>query len=433
MSVQPVRAERRALQSHTRLALLLVLVPLIGLGVWGATASISGAVVAPARVAVESDIKKVQHRDGGIVTELLVSEGDHVRGGQVLARLDSTVIKANLASVIDQQMQFTARRMRLEAERDGRDQLAAPPTDLPFSQIAPMLAAERRLLEERRASREQKKAELRQQIDQSQREIDGLQAQAEAQASQYKLIEGELVGLRKLYEQDYVPITRVDDLEREAARLEGERGELDSSVARARARIDEVRIDILQTDSDALTEVMSDLKDAQIKLAELAQQRAVLEDQLNRSEVRAPLSGYVHQLAIHTVGGVVGPGETMMYIVPEQDSLIVAARIDPQHVDQVRPGSLAHVRFTAFSARVTPEVTARVERLAADATVDDRTGKSYYLAELKLDAASLPPEMRGRLLAGMPAEVHIATSRRNVLSYFLKPLTDQMSRSFKEE
>lgn len=432
MTALAIKTEHHALRSHTRLALLLLLVPFIGLIVWGATASISGAVVAPGRVTVESDVKKVQHREGGIVSELLVNEGDHVAEGQVVARLDSTVIKADLAAVKEQQMQFTARRLRLEAERDGRGVLAGAPADIPPQAIAPMLTAERNLLQARRLSREQKKDELRQQIGQSQREIDGLHAQAEAQVSQYRLIEGELVGLRKLYEQDYVPITRVDDLEREAARLEGERGELEASIARSQARIDEIRIDILQTDSDALTEVMSDLKDAQIKLADLAQQRAVLEDQLSRAEVRAPRSGYVHQLAIHTVGGVVGPGETMMFVVPEHDSLIVEARIDPQHVDQVHPGGAARVRFTAFNARVTPEVTGRVERLAADATVDEKTGKSFYLAELKIDPTALPPELRGRLIAGMPAEVHIMTTKRNALSYFLKPLTDQMSRSFKE-
>lgn len=408
-------------------------IPLVALAGWAATAQIAGAVVAQGHVSVQSEVKKVQHREGGTVSELLVSEGDHVAEGAVLARLDSTVIRANLQSITEQQMQLTARRLRLEAERDGHADLAAPPVDIGGSAFAPMLVAERGLLQTRRESREQKKAELREQIGQSLQEIEGLQAQITAQTSQHRLIEGELAGLRKLYEQDYVPITRIDELEREASRLEGERGELQASIAKAEARINEIRIDILQTDSDNLAQVMSDLKDTELKLTDLAQQRAGMEDQLRRAEVRAPRAGFVHQLTIHTVGGVVGPGETMMFIVPEHEALIIEARIDPQHIDQVHPGGAARVRFTSFSARVTPEISGHVDRLAADATVDEKTGTSFYLAELKLDPASLPLAMRGRLLSGMPAEVHIETARRDALSYFLKPLTDQMSRSFKEE
>ena len=432
MTAHALHPERRALQLHTRWALLLLLIPVAGLLVWAATAQIAGAVVAPGRVSVESSVKKVQHREGGAISELYVAEGDHVAEGFLLARLDSTVIKANLQSVDEQQMQLTARRLRLEAERDGRTGLAAPPSTIAGPALTPMIAAEGNLLRIRHESREQKKDELRQQIGQSLREIEGLKAQADAQASQHRLIEAELVGLRKLYDQDYVPITRIDELEREAARLEGQRGELLASVAKAQARMDEIRIDILQTDSDALTQVLSDLKDTELKLTELTQQRATLEDQLRRTEVRAPRAGFVHQLTIHTIGGVVGPGETMMFIVPEHEALIIEARIDPQHVDQVHVGGAARVRFTSFSTRVTPEITGRIDRLAADATTDEKTGTSFYLAELKLNPSSLPSALRGRLLPGMPAEVHVETVRRDALSYFLKPLTDQMSRSFRE-
>jgi HlyD family secretion protein len=425
-------SERASLRRYTRWGALVIAIPVLGFVAWAAMAQISGAVVAPGRVAVESSVKRVQHKEGGIVTSLLVSEGDHVTEGQVLATLDSTVIQANLNAVETQLMQLTARQLRLQAERDGRRALATPPADMGGPDFTAMLTAEQSLLRQRALSNTQKKQQLEQEVSQSEREIDGLKAQVAAQASQHRLADGELEGLTKLYDQDYVPITRLDELKREKARLEGQQGELEASVARAQARIAETKIQILQTDSEMLTQVMSDLKETEIKVAELVQQRATLRDQLQRVQVRSPRTGYVHQLAVHTVGGVVGPGETMMFVVPEKEALIVEARVDPQHVDQVGVGRPAHVRFTAFSARTTPEITAHVDRLSADATVDDKTGASYYLAEMSIDPQTLPAEIRGRLLPGMPAEVHIETVRRNALSYFLKPLTDQIARSFRE-
>jgi len=430
--VTAVAVEKLALQRHTRWGVLLLLVPLLGFVLWAATANIAGAVIAPGKVAVESSVKRVQHKDGGIVSELLVAEGDRVQEGQVLARLDTTVIRANLQSIESQLRELSARQLRLEAERDGRAVLGAPSADLAGADLDRMMAAERNLLVTRRLSRQQKKAELQAEIGQSQREIEGLKAQAAAQVRQAVLIRNELAGLRRLYDQDYVPITRLDELEREAARLDGQKGEFEASASRAEGRIDELRIQVLQIDSDALAQAMSDLKDTEVKLAELTQQRATLQDQLKRAEIRSPRAGFVHQLAVHTVGGVVGPGETMMYVVPEHEALIVEVRVDPQHVDQVRAGGPAKVRFTSFSARSTPEIGAVVDRLAADATVDEKTGASYYLVELRIDPASLPADLRGHLIAGMPAEVHIQTQQRNALSYFLKPLQDQVSRSFKE-
>lgn len=424
---------RLDMRRQRRFGLLLTVGLVAVLLGWGSLAQISGAVVAPGRVAVSSSVKKVQHREGGIVSDLLVRDGDTVHAEQVLARLDATVPSANANVIESQRLQLTARRYRLEAERDGLADLAAPKGGAEDGAFQQMVSSERRLLVVRRSMRTQRKAQFSEQIAQTGNEIEGLQAQIASQGNQEKLIQGELVGVRQLYQKGLSPLSRVSQLEREAERLAGERGQLTASVARARTRIAEIRLQSLQVDSEALAEVMSDLKETEIKLAQLAEQKITADDAVRRVEVRAPASGRVQQLAIHTRGGVVAPGETMMLIVPSDEQMIVEARIDPQHVDQVQIGRPAHVRFTSFSSRLTPELTGRVDRVSADVETDEKTGVGFYKARLAVDSKALPKGLRGRLVAGMPAEVQIETSSHSALSYFLKPLTDQLARTFKED
>ena len=431
----PVELAAKDLQRHTRLGFILLgLLVLLVVG-WGATANIAGAVVAPGKLVLESSVKRVQHKEGGIVSELFVQEGDRVKAGALLARIDSTVPQANLDVVNNQMEELTARRMRLQAERDGLQSI--PPAVLrgapQTSSFAAILNAETRLMNERRKLEVQKKAQLQQQIVQSGQEIEGLQAQVESQAAQRGLIEDEVKGVRQLYEKGLATLSRLNSLEREAKRLDGVKGQLTAQIAESRTKISQLQVQALQIESEELSQVMSDLKDTEIKLAQLTEQKTTGEDQMRRVELRSPTDGKVQQLVIHTVGGVVGPGETLMLIVPERDELIVEAMVDPQHIDQVAPGRPAKVRFTAFAAPNTPVLDAKVDRLSSDVQTNDRTGQQFYVARLKIDRPKLPGNVRSRLVAGMPAEVQIATSSHSALSYFLKPLSDQLARTFRED
>lgn len=422
-----------SLAAYRRGGLLLVAFMVTTLLAWGVFAQIAGAVVAAGRVAVESSVKKVQHREGGIVSDLLVRDGQHVTAGQVLVRLDSTISSANAIGVTDEFDQLTARRLRLDAERRGLADIGVSSPAGASANFQAMLAAERRLMATRGAARRQRKAQLQEQITQSMKEIEGVQAQVVSQERQQVLIEGELAGVRSLYDRGFAPVTRLNELSRESERLTGQRGELTASVARNRTRISEIRLQILQVDSEAMAEVMAELKETEIKLTQLTEQKVTADDQMRRVDIRSPVSGYVQQLAVHTKGGVISPGETLMLIVPENDALVVQAKIDPQHIDQVQAGRPAHVRFTSFSSRRTPELSGKVDMVSADAETDQQTGLTYYTARLSLDRGALPAALVGRLVPGMPAEVQIETGSRSALSYLLKPLADQLHRSFREE
>ncbi len=433
--VAPVQVANHDLKKHARFGFILLgLIVLMVVG-WGGLAQIAGAVVAPGQVALESSVKRVQHKEGGIVSELYVKEGDKVRAGQLLASIDSTVPRANLAVVQNQIEELTARRLRLRAERDGQTRIPASALrDAPDTPtFKAIMASEMRLMAERRSLRNQKKAQLTQQMQQARQQIEGYQAQVNSQGAQRDLIVEEVKGIRQLYDKGLATLSRLNSLEREASRLDGAQGELMASASAARTKISEIQVQMLQIDSEDLSQVMSDLKETEIKVAELTEQRVTSQDQLRRVELRSPSDGQVQQMVIHTKGGVVGPGETLMLIVPEKDELIVEAMIDPRHIDQVAVGRPAKVRFTAFEAAKTPVLDATVDRLSTDVQTNEKTGAQFYVARLRIDRPQLPANIRSRLVAGMPAEVQIATTTRNALSYFIKPLSDQMSRTFRED
>lgn len=410
----------------------LTAVLVLGLGGWAAASSIAGAVVAPGQVQVASGVRTIQHREGGILAEVLVKNGDRVRKGMLLARLEGVAPRANLAIVESQALQLRARQARLEAERDGRSGIEIPP-DAERRAWAALMLGEQQLMGARQAARAQRKGQLTEQARQAEQEIVGLEAQAASLVTQRELLDGELAGMRQLYEKGLAPLARVNALERELARITGQSGDLAAAVARARSRIAERRLQALQVDSEFRAEVGAELKEAVAKLAELDQQRVAQADEVRRVEIRAPAGGTIHQLGPQTVGGVVAPGDTLMLIVPDHDALVVDARIDPGHVDQVRRGAPARIRFTSFSVATTPEIPAQVDRLSADVQTDPRTGETFYTARLALDQRSLPSRLRNGLTPGMPAEVQIVTGSRPAISYFVKPLADQLQRTFREE
>ncbi len=419
-----------------------VLVALLvgGLGGWAGTAELAGAVVAGGTVVVDSNVKKVQHPSGGVVGQILVKDGDHVEAGQLLLKLDDTITRANLKVVTKQLDELAVREARLKAERDDAAKPAIPPSlagRMGEPQVAEIIDSEWALFASRRAALTSKKAQLRERMAQLQEEATGLEAQRTAKGKELEFAGKELAGLEQLERQGLVTTTKITASRRDVARLEAERAQAIAALAQTKGKTTEIELQLLQADQDLKTEVGKDLRDLQGKQAELSERRVAAEDQLKRIDLMSPQKGIVHQLSVHTVGGVVTPSEPVMLIVPDHDQLVIEAKIAPNDIDQVRVGLKAFVRFSAFNQRTTPEVEGLVERISADlmresSPAAQAQGVAYYVARL-----SLPPEeldkLKGlTLLPGMPAEVHIKTADRTAFSYFFKPVVDQFARAFKE-
>ena len=415
--------------------LALILFVVGGLGAWAGTAELAGAVIASGKLVVESSVKKVQHPTGGIVGELLVREGERVKAGEVLLRLDATQTKANLGIVVDAIDELSARKARLQAERDDADELTFPVellSRLDIPDVERIVSGERRLFALRRSSREGEKSQLKKRISQLENEIGGLEQQVDAKEQEITLIERELEGVRELWKKNLIQLTRLTTLEREAARLEGERGQLVASVAKAKGAIAEIELQIIQIDQNLRSEVGEDLADVRGKLSELNEKKVAAEDQLKRIDIRAPRDGVVHELAVHTVGGVIAPGALIMLIVPDANSLIVEAKVAPPDIDQLHVEQPAVLRFTAFNRRETPELIGLVHQISADLTEDERTGSSYYVVRLSIPKGELEKLKGLALIPGMPVEAFIQTGQRTVLSYLVKPMGDFFAHSLRE-
>jgi len=426
----------RSLRRHTVLGLTVLLVLGGGMGGWAATTELSGAVVASGLVVVDSHVKKVQHPTGGVVGEIRVREGDRVDTGDLLVRLDETITRTGLAVVTKALHELAARQGRLEAERDASDTIRVKPElaeRMGQPEIKDLIAGEQRLFELRREARAGLRAQLKQRVGQLQEQIGGLELQARAKGNEVKLIADELKGVQELYQKNLIPITRVTTLRREETRLEGERGQLIAGIAQAKGKISETELQIIQIDQDLRSEVAKELREIQAKTAELTEKRVLAEDQLKRIDIRAPQAGVVHQLTVHTVGGVIAPGDTLMLLVPQADELAIEVKVAPQDIDQLKIGQEAVLRLSAFNQRTTPEIRGKLSRIAADLTQDPKTGAAFYLARVAADEADINLLQGLKLVPGMPVEAFIRTSERTALSYLTKPITDQMNRAFRED
>ena len=405
------------------------------IGLWATATTWSGAVMAPGQFVVESNTKKVQHQTGGTVGALHVREGDRVSEGDTLIRLDDTLTRANLQIVLKQIDQLTARAVRLEAERNRKvvwvtpSELIGRAFDVEFYQL---LDAERALFEARHTAREGQRQQLSRRVEQWRNEIVGLSAQQASVEQQASLITAELKGVRELYQAKLVPLTRLNALEREAAALGGQRGHLIAAQAQTENKIAETELQILQITTDLTAETMRELRQVQDELAALSEKRIAAEDQLRRVEIKAPASGYVHQLNVHTIGGVVGAGEPVMLIVPAGERLQLEARIMPQDMDQLTLGQMARIRMHAFNQRTTPEIEGTLSRLAADVARDPQSGNSWYNVRIAVSPEEIRKLGNVQLIAGMHADVFIQTGDRTPLEFLLKPITDQFQKSFRE-
>ncbi|WP_202311702.1 HlyD family type I secretion periplasmic adaptor subunit [Mesorhizobium sp. L-8-10] len=425
-----------SIRNHAIFGLLIVFGLLGGLGTWAAMAEISGAVIAPGRIAVDSNAKKVQHPEGGVVARLEVREGAHVGAGDLLIVLDDTILRADLAIVSKALDELGAQQARLVAERDGLDEVAFPLELENAARSNPdardSIEGQRIIFESRKRAHETAETQLSEQIAQLESLIEGLTAQRAAREEELTLIGTELEGVRELYERKLVPLPRLVALDRDRTRIAGESGKLVSDIATARGSIAEKRVEIVRLNDDFHSEVVSELAEVRNKINENAERKIAATVRLSRIEIRAPVSGKVHQLSVFTVGGVISAGEVAMLIVPEDDQLVVDAQIEPREIEELRIGQKAVVRFSAFADPNLRDGAGEVTMISPDLLTDEKTGRAYYQVKLSVDAPSGANGTALKLVPGMPVETFITKGDRTVLAYLTRPVRDQMQRIFRE-
>lgn len=427
--------EPDGIRANLILGLATTAMLVVGGGLWLGLTKIAGAVIAPATVVVESSVKKVQHQTGGTVGGIFAQDGDHVQAGDVLVRLDDTVTRSNLQIVTEDLDRANVRLARLEAERRGLPEMQLPPSlrvRMDDPQLAALVSGERAVFESRATALAGQKAQLQSRSKQLERQIDGLKAQQSAMDESLVLLTKSRADVEALYAKKLVSKERLSNVQLEETRTRGESGRLLAAIAEVQAKISETDLQVLQLDEQMRSEVTGELRETEAKETELSERKVVAQDELSRTDIRAPQSGTVQESSVHTVGGVIGPGEAIMMIVPDADNLVVDALIPPSRIDDVHPGQRVSIRFPAFDIGTTPACEGSVNRVSADLIKDPQRQLSYFSARIDVEneAACLTGEKI--LKPGMPAEVHISTDERNVWSYLLKPFTDQVSRAFKQ-
>ncbi|SHF59045.1 HlyD family secretion protein [Loktanella atrilutea] len=404
-----------------------------GLGGWIATAKLGGAVISQGVVVVEANVQSIQHRDGGIVSDIAVREGDVVNKGQLLIRLDDAQTTSELAIVQGQATELEVRAARLTAERDGLDHLTLASDWLAaHPEAAATIAGETKLFDGQRQTRESQRRQLELGISQIAEEIAGMQGQRAAKAADSDLVEAEYQRTRDMTERKLIEVSRLYGVQRERVRLAGEMGEIDASIARAEARTSEINLQILAIDETARTEAQRELSTVMTRLAELKEREFAIRDRLARTDIRAPIDGVVNELNIHTLGGVVTPAEVLVTLVPQDSPLRVDIKLPPTSIEQVSLDQVARLRFPAFNQRVTPELRGHIIHISPATTTDRATGQSYYQATVDIAPAELAKLHDSHLIPGMPVEVFIATEDRTVASYLIKPIMDRFAHAFRE-
>ncbi|MCP3402775.1 HlyD family type I secretion periplasmic adaptor subunit [Bradyrhizobium sp. CCGB20] len=428
----------RPLRLWPRIVAGLVLSALLvaGCGGWAAWAMLEGAVVAVGTVKVDQNLKEVQHRDGGIVKTLSVRQGDQVREGQVLATLDDVQIKAEHLIVRAQLVEALGRRARLVAERDNLTSVEFPDDMQALfpSTAGSVIHGEARLFAGNKLARDSQKEQLKLSIAQTGEEIRGMAARLAAKEEEGRLVGAEREKLQSLFERKIVEYQRVYTAQRDYARIMGEQGEIHASIARAKVRTSEIRVQIIAVDQNASTEAQKDLRTVEARIAELQERKLAVEDRLSRTEIRSPASGYINELFAYTVGGVITPAAKIATVVPENADLKFEIRISPADIDQVRVGQPARIRLSAFNRTTTPELKGKVAMVSPASARDPSNGQEHYIAHVRLLPAEedLIQQKGLKLVPGMPAEVFVSTQERTAASYLAKPVTDQMTRAFRE-
>jgi HlyD family type I secretion membrane fusion protein len=410
-------------------AMLLV----VGLGGWAGNSEISGAVIAPGTVKVDEDLRAIQHLDGGIIRSITAKKGEVVAEGQVLFTLDDTQMRAELQIVRGQLMELLAKRQRLLAERDQLEKMQ--PTegyeDLEIA-TSSVLKGEKRLFQGNLKNRLSQIEQLKLGITQLEEEINGLVAQDEANDRELDLVKTEANKVQLLQKKGLVDGSRIYTSSRDLTKLKGERGQIEASIARSKSRRNEIELQILAIDETARTDAQKQLSDIEPRIAELLERKAAIADRLTRMDIRSPIAGTINEVAINTIGGVITPAQKLLTIVPEDAKLQIEIKIQPTDIDQVIVGQSAKLRFSAFSARDTPELAGTVSFVSPATTTDTQSGQIHYVAQIKVAVEELSKLNGKQLVPGMPVETFVQTESRTALSYLAKPFTDQLQRTFRE-
>lgn len=424
-----------------RLGLLIAAFFFVGLLGWAAFARLDAAAVAPGRLVVSGQRQTVQHRDGGVVAEIAVREGERVREGQVLVRLAGAEVRAQERALAAQTISLLAQRARLQAEAAGHARIAPPPefadlTGVDRSDAARALEVQQGQLRTRAAVLAAQRGVIGQRTSQASSQGRGYSRQVAAADEQLRLIDEELNALRGVAEKGFVSKTRVRALERAKAELEGQRGQYAATVAQTGGQQGETRLQVLETQNAYYERVATELRDVENSLSEARPKWAAARDQLARIDIRAPATGTIVGLSVFTRGGVIAPGQKLMDIVPDRAPLTVEAKLSPADADDVRVGQRAFVRFATLHERALPALQGVVTLVSADSLTDERTGETYYSAEISVPLSELAKidQLRGRntLRAGIPVGIEIPLRKRTALEYALEPLTAAVRRSFNE-
>lgn len=404
-----------------------------GLGYWSVTARLSGAVISSGKIEVEAKRQVIQHPDGGVVGEIMVRNGDLVAAGQTLVQFDATLLKSEMAILRGQLNDIGARKARLEAERDDTGEVVFPEwlVSQKSDETIALMTGQRGLFEARATSLAGESEQLAERSKQFEAEIEGVAAQLQSLKTQQELIADELRDQVSLFERGLVQASRVSTLKREEARLLGDIGGLVASEAQLRGSIAEVNIETIKLKTSRREEAITELRDLEFREIELRERLLGLNERLSRLSVRAPMSGAIYDSQVFALKSVIQAGEPMMYIVPQDQPMLIEARIDPINVDQVYHGQEAGLRFTAFESSTTPELVGSVVGLSADAFIDELTGQTYYSVEVLPAEGELEKLGANTLVPGMPVEVFIKTNERSPLEYLTKPLTDYFNRSMR--
>ncbi|HBT00524.1 HlyD family type I secretion periplasmic adaptor subunit [Salipiger marinus] len=417
------------------LAALVLLVG--GFGTWAATTNISGAIVASGQIQVERNRQVVQHPDGGVVAEILVDEGDTVEAGQTMIRLDPTLLLSELTIIEGQYFELVARRGRLQAERDGKDEISFDEIVLAQADLDPEVAelveGQRNLFFARRDTVAREIEQLAKRRDQIGNQVDGIAAQQTALASQLSLIERELADQQSLLDRGLAQASRVLALQREEARLSGSVGDMTAQKAQAEGRMTEIDIEILKLETTRREEAITQLRDMQYRERELAEQRLSLIEQLKRLDITAPVSGVIYGLTVFAPRSVIRPADPVLFLVPQDRPLVITVQVPPIHIDEVHMSQQVTLRFAALDQRETPELFGTVTLISADAFTDEQSSASYYRAEIMLSEGEIDRLPEGSVLVpGMPVEAFLRTADRTPLAYLVKPFTDYFTKAFRE-
>ncbi|WP_024898687.1 MULTISPECIES: HlyD family type I secretion periplasmic adaptor subunit [Brucella] len=423
-----------SLRKQISAALLLCAGFGIGLGGVAVYAEINGAVIGSGKVIVQGRTKNVQHRDGGIVGKIFATEGQKVNSGDLLFTLDRTLADANLGIIDSQLDQLLAQEARLLAEQADKPEIDYPDELLSVENERSRLLVDgqTQLREARRMTMESRKAQLVEQVNQYQEKVQALEAQRQAVAENIELLDGQIEDFAHLHSRGLIADSQYLTVRREMVSLIGSKAAIAAEIQESKQAISQTELQKVQIDEDFREGILTELDQKRTEIARLKEERIAAMDRLSRLEIRAPISGYLHELNIHTVGGIVSPGETMVSVIPVDDELIVEARLSPTDVDQVFDEQIARLRFSGLDQRVTPELFANVIDVSPDLMTDKQTGVSYFLARLRINDKDIEKIGADKLRPGMPVEVFIQTGARSILSYLVKPIVDQVQHAMRE-